>query len=411
MHRSHKIQLDPNNRQETYFRKACGVARFAYNWGLAEWGHMYKAGESPSWMSLNRKLNSVKRTEFPWMLDVTKCAPLAALSNLGDAFQKFFTKKAKYPKFKKRGAHDSFYLANDKFSVKNKRIRIPKLGWVRLRESLRLRGKILSATVSRTAGRWFVAIVVEVPDKVSPTSGSVGIDLGLTAFATLSTGEKFLAPKPLKEGIKKLQTLSKSVSRKQLGSCNRAKAKTKLAVFYYHMSCIRKDFLHKLSSKIASKYRLVGMEDLAVANMVKNHKLARSISDAGWAEFGRQLDYKAEEVIVVGRYYPSSKLCSRCSYKLEELPLSVREWACPACHTIHDRDINAAKNIMTEAVRTAGLAGIACGDGSSGLPSRRGQTKLLSVKQELGKQSYKSGKFPVEKTGKRRVLKSCKMQT
>jgi putative transposase len=398
MYSSHKIQLDPNNRQETYLRKACGVARFAYNWGLAEWGRLYKAGGKPSWVSLKAKLNATKREQFPWMLDVTKCAPEAAISNLGSAFEKFFKKTARYPKFKKRGRHDSFYISNDKFSVRGNRIRIPKLGWVRMRESLRLRGQVLSAVVSRTAGRWFVAVAVEVPDKVSTATGSVGIDLGLTSFVTLSTGEKVLAPKPLKEGIKKLQTLSKSLSRKKLGSNNRAKAKTKLAMFHYRMSCIRNDFLHKLSSKIAIKYRLVGMEDLAVANMVKNHKMARAISDAGWAEFRRQLDYKAEEVIVVGRYYPSSKTCSSCSYKLDELPLSVREWTCPACGVLHDRDINAAKNIMHEAIRTAGLAGIACGDGSSGLPSRGGQTKLLSVKQELGRlRSQKSGKFSIPK--------------
>jgi putative transposase len=341
----------------------------------------------------------------------TKCAPEHAISNLGDAFHRFLIKKARYPKFKKRGVHDSFYLSNGQFSVRGKRIRIPKLGWVRMRSPLRLRGKIISATVSRTAGRWFVSVAVEVPDKVPTGKGAVGIDLGLTSFATLSTGEKFLAPKPIKEGLKKLRSLNKSLSRKKLGSNNRAKAKTKLAVFYYRMSCIRNDFLHKLSSKLAGKYRLVGLEDLAVSNMVRNHKLARAISDAGWSEFGRQLSYKATKLVQVGTFFPSSKTCSSCSYKLDELPLSVREWTCPACKAVHDRDINAAKNIMTEAIRTAGLAGIACGDSSSGISPRRASTKLPSKKQELGRLCHKSGKFSLIKKGKCRILKPCKTKT
>ena len=365
MHRSHKIRLDPNNRQETYFRRACGVSRFAYNWGLAEWNKEYNAGRKPSVRTLDKQLNTIKEEQFPWMYDSPSCVPQKALQNLGVAFDRFFKaiaiakqnkkdgkpkdpaeKRARHPTVKKKGkARDSFYIVNTKFQVKGKRIKIPKLGWVRMREQLRFSGKLLSATVSRVADKWFVSIAVEVPDVPCTSHGTVGIDLGINSFVALSDGTKITAPKPLKRGLRRLRRLNKDVHRKELGSNNREKAKTKLARLYYRISCIRKDFLDKLSTEIAGKFRVVGLEDLNVTGMMKNRKLARSISDLGWGEFRRQLAYKVGELVCVDRFFPSSKLCFDCGYKLEEAPLNIREWTCPQCNHTHDRDVNAAKNI------------------------------------------------------------------
>jgi putative transposase len=194
---AHKIALNPNNVQATYFARAAGTARFAYNWALAEWQRQYDACKldtalpKPSQMALRRQLNSIKAEQFPWMLDVTKNAPQMAIIQLGVAFKNFFAGRAKYPKFKKKGVHDRFSLTNDQFSVDGSRIRIPSLGWVRMRETLRFTGKIMSATVSRVADRWFVSITVDTQDDLplpkAENQGAVGVDLGVSALATLST--------------------------------------------------------------------------------------------------------------------------------------------------------------------------------------------------------------------------------
>ena len=200
--RAHKIELKLNNKQRTYFAKAAGVARFAYNWALNEWQKDYADGLKPSDPSLRRKLNSIKHEKFPWMLEVTKNAPQMAIIQLGQAFKNFFAKRAAYPKLRKKGIHDRFTLSNDQFTVDASRIRIPHLGWVRMRESLRFEGKILSATISRRANKWFVSLNVATDNPPASTENenqvAVGIDLGLAQFATLSTGEIISGPKPHK---------------------------------------------------------------------------------------------------------------------------------------------------------------------------------------------------------------------
>src|SRR3990167_2713886 len=200
MLRAHKIELRTNNKQATYFAKASGTARKAYNWALDEWQKQYQAGGKPSEASLRRQLNSIKRKEFPWMLEVTKNAPQMAIMQLGNAFKNFFSKRAKYPTFRKKWIDDRFTLTNDQFAVNDSRIRIPRLGWMRMRESLRYSGKIVSATISHRANKWFVSITVEMQKPIPPAANdnqvAVGVDLGLTDFAVLSTGEKITGPKP-----------------------------------------------------------------------------------------------------------------------------------------------------------------------------------------------------------------------
>lgn len=388
---AHKIALDPNNAQATYFARAAGTARFAYNWALAEWQRQYAAWKQDnslpkhSQAALRRQLNAIKREQFPWMLEVTKNAPQMAIIQLGEAFKNFFAGRAKYPKFRKKGVHDRFTLTNDQFSIDGSCIRIPHLGWVRMRESLRFAGKIMSATISRVADRWFVSITVDTedpPKSRAENQGAVGVDLGVAALATLSTGETITGPKPHKALLDRLRRLSRSLSRKQKGSSNRRKAKAKLARLHARIANIRSDALHKLTTEITRRFHTIGIEDLNVRGMAKNRHLARSIADMGFFEFRRQLEYKATMrggvVAVADRWFASSKTCSACGSVQEAMPLSVRQWICPDCGTRHDRDLNAAINLKNMAVSSTVSA---CGEEGAGR-ARKSTVKPASMKQE-----------------------------
>ncbi|BBD78360.1 RNA-guided endonuclease InsQ/TnpB family protein [Hydrogenophilus thermoluteolus] len=416
---AHKIALDPNNVQATYLKKACGVARFAYNWALAEWRRQYEAWKAdntlpkPSQAALRRQLNAIKREQFPWMLEVTKCAPQMAIIQLGAAFKNFFAGRARYPQFRKKGVHDRFTLTNDQFTVEGCRIRIPNLGWVRMREPLRFTGKIMSATISRVADRWFVSITVDTPDgshlplaenepqdenqvcgefRRSQNQGAVGVDLGVSALATLSTGEKIAGSKPHKALLDRLRRRSRSLSRKAKGSANRRKAKAKLAKLHARIANIRQDALHKLTSDLTRRFHTIVIEDLNVRGMMANRHLARSIADMSFFEFRRQLEYKAAMrggmVVVADRWFPSSKTCSPCGTEQEKMPLAIRQWTCPDCGSIHDRDVNAARNLLAHGLAapsgsTASSAGCeACGEEGSGR-RRKTAVKPASVKQEV----------------------------
>jgi putative transposase len=369
---AHKIRLDLTQEQKIYFRKAAGTARFVYNWGLAEWQRMYQAGEKPTALKIKKKFNTIKQDQFPWVLDVTKCAPEGAFMNLGNAFSNFFQGRAKYPKFKKKGKHDSFYLANDKFHVHGRRIKIPKLGWVRMRESLRFSGKIQSAVVSCAAGKWFVSIAVEL-DRLPPpckSHATVGVDLGIHTLATLSTGEVWENPRVLASRERRLKRLQRQLGKKQKGSKNRAKARQRLAKQYHKVANVRNDMTHKLTSFLVSRFGIITIEDLNVNGMLKNHTLAKHIADANFGEIRRQLTYKVElyrnTLFIVDHFFPSSQLCSCCGHLKAELTLTDRTYVCKVCGMRKDRDVNAAENL-----HRAGLARIhACGhDGA--VSSRR----------------------------------------
>lgn len=390
---AHRVALDPNNVQATYLARAAGTARFAYNWALAEWKRQYEAWKAdntlpkPSQAALRRQLNTVKREQFPWMLEVTKNAPQMAIIQLGQAFQNFFAGRSRYPQFRKKGVHDRFTLTNDQFDIDGSRIRIPNLGWVRMRETLRFAGKIMSATVSRVADRWFVSIAVDTSDSShlpkAENQGEAGVDLGVSALATLSTGEVIPGPKPHKALLDRLRRLSRSLSRKQKGSANRCKAKAKLAKLHARIAEIRSDALHKLTTDLTRRFHTIGIENLNVRGMVKNQRLARSIADMGFFEFRRQLEYKAAmrggQVMAADRFYASSKTCSVCGHKLDDLPLSAREWTCPSCGAVHDRDVNAAVNLKNMAVSSTVAA---CGEEGAG-SGRKTRAKPASMKQEV----------------------------
>ncbi len=394
---AHKIALKANNKQQTYFTKAAGVARFAYNWALAEWNKQYEAHKlepslpKPSEAALRRQLNSIKKAQFPWMLEVTKNSPQMAIMQLGDAFKRFFRKQSAYPQFRKKGVHDRFTLTNDQFDVVGSRVRIPNLGWVRMHESLRFTGKMMSATVSRQADRWFVSFNVETPDlshlSKAKNQGVVGVDLGISTLAKLSTGKTIAGPKAHSKNLEKLKRLSRQLSRKIKGSRNREKAKKKLAKLHARISNIRDNALHQLTAALTKCFHTIVIEDLHIKGMLQNRKLARSIADLGLYEFRRQLEYKAQMrggiIKVADRWFPSSKLCSCCGYKLEELPLSVRYWVCPGCHAEHDRDLNAAINLKNLAVSSTASA---CGEEGSDVnigSNSCAHVKPASLKQEI----------------------------
>ena len=350
---AHRIQLDPTVAQACYFVRACGTARFVWNQALAEWNRLYAAGEKPSGGKLKIAFNATKYERHPWLADIHRDAHSQPFANLQKAFVSFFKKKARRPTFKKKGkARDSFYVANDKFEASGFMVRLPVVGEVRLTEQLRFVGKLMSATVSRECNRWFISISVDVnqPVPVAPAGEAVGVDLGLTTFATLSTGEKVKAPKPLRAAQRRLCRAQRWHSRKKKGSHNRAKSSMRLAKLHRRVKNVRNDFIHKFTTDLAKTHSRVGIEDLNVKGMLGNHCLARTISDVAWSETRRQLVYKAQlygsEVVVFDRFYPSSKACSHCGCIAEKMPLSVREWTCAECGTVHDRDVNAALNLV-----------------------------------------------------------------
>ena len=372
MIRGHIIQLSPNLEQRDYFARAVGVARFAYNWALDAWRDIYAVHTvdpsvpNTSEMELRRGLNALKKKEFPWMLEVTKCAPQMAIKNLGKAFINFFEGRGAYPRYRVKGRDDRFTISNDHFKVEGKKIRLPHIGWVSMRESLRFEGKILSATVSKVADKWFVSVAVEVATltlKPAKNHGKVGVDLGVNTLATLweddGTYQKLSSPRPMKRFLVQLRKLSKTVSRRVPGSNGREKARLKLAKLYARMASIRKDTTHKLTTMLSSNYSTVVIEDLNVRgmlergqpNMLKRQKrgLARSIADMGFFEFRRQLEYKMQarggQVIVADRYFPSSKKCSHCDWVFKQLKQGQQKWTCMGCKTVHDRDVNASHNL------------------------------------------------------------------
>jgi putative transposase len=394
---AHRIRLVPSAEQETHFRKACGVARFAYNWALAEWQRRYAAGEKPNEVALRKALNAIKREQFPWMREVTKNATQQAIKNLGRAYANFFDDLKKYrrgeipwkrvrvPTFKKKGkTRDSFRADNgrdathpDAVAVDGRRVKLPVIGWVRMREEVRFAGKIVSVTVSREADAWYASFVIEVEyePEAHVFGNTVGVDLGSEALATRSDDTpKVQAPKPLRRYLKKLKRLSRSLSRKQRGSNNRAKAKAKLARLHARIRHIRQDALHTLATDLARTAATIVIEDLNVAGMLANRHLSRAIADLGFYEFRRQLEYKTAmaggTLIVADRWFPSSKLCSVCGVKNETLQLSERTWTCASCGTSHDRDTNAARNLARYPESWAGLA---CGADGVG---RRHQTTV-----------------------------------
>ena len=363
---AHKIRLYPNKKQATLLSKSCGTARFSYNWALSEWKRQYESCEKPNDVKIRRELNAIKHEEFPWMQEVSKCCVQEAIINLGTAFKRFFNNQSKYPVFKKKFINDSFTLSSGNFEVKQKHIRLAKIGNVRLGEKFRFESiRLISITISREADQWYVSIQCEINDvqKLPKTNKTTGIDRGVREYVD-SDGNFYEVPRSFRCKERKLRRLQQSLSRKQKGSKNRVKAKLKVAKCYKKIKDIRNDWLHKLTTKIVRENDVICVEDLNVKGMVKNKRLAKSILDAAFGEFSRQLIYKCRwygrTLVIADRWFPSSKICSSCSVKTKQkLGLHVREWTCENCGTKHHRDINAAINLDNYA---GSLSVSACGE-------------------------------------------------
>ncbi len=406
--RAYKTEVDVNDKQRTLLVQCAGVARWAWNWGLARRRQEYEAtGTSSNAIEQHRQLNELKATVYPWLYNYSKCIPQEALRDLDRAYQNFFRRMKNgeqpgFPRFKSRkNAIGSFRLTGA-IRVTETRIKLPRIGWLKFKERgyIPTNGiHILSVTVSELAGRWFVSVQCrEEIETTTATGEPIGVDLGIKDLAVTSDGRRFEHPKPLKNAQRKVKRLQRELSRRKKGGKNREKTRKKIASVHQSIANIRRDTLHKVTSAIIAKTKsdserpsVVVLEDLNVSGMLANHCLAQAIADVGFAEFRRQLTYKClwngSALMVADRFFPSSRLCRYCGCINAELTLSDREWTC-ACGAVLDRDENAAINLKNLAVRQV-LPEQAClmqvnayGDGrgqSSGSVRRRSRNQTSDV--------------------------------
>lgn len=381
MIKAYKFRIYPNKEQRLQLAKTFGCVRWVWNHFLYRKEDCYKRtkeierllerklrnDEKTNWgmVTFSRELTQLKK-EYEWLKEPDKWALQNALRNLDKAYERFFKGIAKRPKFKRKKDECKSYtttLANGNIKVLDQCIQLPKLGLVRYRDTRHcIEGTIVNVTISQEpSGKYYVSICCkDVPEtsKAKLTGRSIGIDLGLKEFLITSDGDIVPNHKFLKQKIKKLKRLQRALSRKTKDSSRWKKNKRQIAVVWEQIRHTRLDFQHKLTSKLVNDYDIICLESLKIKNMIKNHKLAQSISDVAWGQFVELLKYKADwnnkKVIQINSYFPSSQLCSVCGYKNQETKnLSVREWTCPVCGTHHDRDINAAKNILAEGLKIA----------------------------------------------------------
>ena len=367
---TYKYRIYPTEQQKEIFAKHFGCCRFVYNYFLNKEKEYYLNNKEDIEAKRIKRHNTnfdnqkiltqmKKQEEFSWLKDVSLHSLQLSLKNLESAYSNFFKKRANFPKFKKKSHAQSYNIDNLTLYIKGDRVFIPKVrGGVKIMEHRPLEGKILNGTIFKTAdGKYFILIAVEKEiKKLDENSNKIGLDLGIKDFAAISDGSKISNPHFKKKEVKKLKKLQRALSRKKKDSRRREKCRIKLARLNASINNKKNDFLHKLSSKLINENQVICLEDLNVKGMVKNHRLAESISECSWYEFVRQLEYKGRwygrTIIKIDRFFPSSKTCSNCGFIKESLNLSERKWTCSKCGTNHDRDLNAAKNILKQGLNS-----------------------------------------------------------
>ena len=366
--RAYRFRFYPTPGQEVILARTFGCARFVYN-------HMLRQ-RTDAWFNEQKRIGYhetsamltalKKQPEFTWLNEVSSVPLQQSLMHLHKGFLGFFEKRAKHPSFKSRRDRQSATYVASAFKWDGKTLKLAKMTEalnVRFSRTLPKAAVVSTVTVSKdSAGRYFVSMLCDDTVTARPAAaGRVGIDLGLTHFAVLSTGEKIAAPKAFRANETKLARAQRALARKPKGSANRLKARLKVARLHARIADARKDFLHKLSTRLINENQVIAIETLAVSNMQKNRHLSKSIADASWSEFVRQLEYKSQwygrDLVGIDRWYPSSKRCSACGHTVRSMPLNMRKWTCPECGIVHDRDINAARNVLA-----AGLAVSALGE-------------------------------------------------
>jgi putative transposase len=410
MYQSIKARIYPTDAQSEKLCQFFGCARWWWNRALNETTTTYaETGKGLSREGLNALLPALKK-EFAWLGECHSQVLQSVTLNLSKSFINFFEKRAKFPNFKsKHGKQSIQYPQGTKFvdcldahnlegtskSMRRNLIYLPKLGWVKISLHRPLNGEVKTVTISKNpSGQYFAAILTEQEGEYpTPSSegNAIGIDLGITDFAITSTGSKYPNPRHIKKHESNLKRKQRKLSRKVKGSNSRNKARKLVARVHQRISNSRQDFLHKLSHKLVNENQVIVVEDLAVKNMVRNHCLAKAISDCGWSSFVGMLDYKCERsgkiLVKVDRFFPSSKTCSNCYHRVPSLPLEVRQWTCPSCGANHDRDVNAAQNLKAEGLRILSLGTGETADGGNVRPNRGRKT---SVRQSPSKSEARS---------------------
>ena len=377
--RAYKTELDPNNKQRTEFMRHAGAARFVYNWALADRIERYKQGEKTNMYEQKRRFNALKHEEFPWLRQVAYTVVEEAFRNMDMAYTNFFRRikngdaQKGFPKFKSRKNGICSFTLRGCIHVGRDSIKLPRIGWVRLKEHGYIPTdsiKILSVNISEKAGRWYASVQCEqdIPDVVA-IGPVIGVDLGVKSLAVCSNGKIFENPKALQYYEKKLKRLQRKLARQQKGSQNRAKTKQAIARLHAKIANIRRDATHKATHYLTAitKPSVVVLENLNVSGMMKNHSLAKSIADANWAEFRRQIEYKASwygvDLVIADMMFPSTQTCSNCGcvkQNGDKIGLDVRTYICNECGFTIDRDLNAAYNLANLAVKPTVTA---CGEG------------------------------------------------